>query len=102
MIGRPRYRAPAWIGSVALVIALAGCSGGGDPVTVCTDAITEHMGAVFTDVQITENIETPIAVDVRGTYAHGGGFGCGLSLNPLTLEQAIVFPFDGNPITVVP
>ncbi|WP_104081350.1 hypothetical protein [Cryobacterium sp. Y11] len=100
MSRRSHHRAPASIGTAALVIALVGCSGGDDPASVCTDAIADRMGAVFTDVQITENIETPVAADVRGTYAGGGGFACGLSLHPLALEQALVFPFDGPTITV--
>ncbi|TFD19988.1 hypothetical protein [Cryobacterium sp. TMT2-23] len=102
MSRRPHCRASASIGAAALVLALTGCSGGSDPASVCTDAIAEHMGEVFTDVQITENIETPVAADVQGTYAGGGGFACGLSLHPLTLEQALVFPFDGPTITVEP
>ncbi|TFD35649.1 hypothetical protein E3T37_15145 [Cryobacterium sp. TMT2-10] len=102
MSSRPRHRAPASIGAAALVIALAGCSGGGTPESVCTDAIAERMGAVFTDVKVTENIETPVAADIQGTYAGGGGFACGLSLHPLALEQALVFPFDGPTITVEP
>lgn len=90
------------MGVSLLALALTGCSSGGDPESVCTDAIAEHLGEVFTDVQITESIETPVAVDVRGTYAGGGGFACGLSLHPVTLEQALVFPFDGPMITVEP
>jgi hypothetical protein len=89
-------------GTAAVVFALTGCSGGVTPAEMCTRAIEEQLGAAFTDVQITKNIETTRAVDIQGTYAGGGGFACGMSLDPLTLEQALVFPFDGPTITVEP
>jgi hypothetical protein len=85
-----------------VILGLAGCSGGSNPTDLCTDAIAAKLGDKFKDVQITENIESPIAVDISGIYAGGGSFGCGLSRNPLKLETALVFPFDGPIIDASP
>lgn len=67
----------------------------------CTDAIAAVMGAEFSNASVTEYLATPGgSIDVRGEY-DGGTFACGLSSDPVTVEQALVFLLNGEARTIV-
>ncbi|GAB2447617.1 hypothetical protein HD599_001636 [Conyzicola lurida] len=86
--------------TLAAAALLTGCSAGGGAEEACLEPIEAQLGEdVFTDVKVTERIQTPGgALDIRGTFA-GGEFGCGLT-TPNTLEQAMVFMDDGSAVSI--
>ncbi|WAB80792.1 hypothetical protein OVN18_09460 [Microcella daejeonensis] len=77
-------------------------SPGGTPGAheTCIEEISQAWEGRFDNPIIVSETETAIAWDVQGRF-DGGTFACGFSKNPLTLEQAIVFPGD-DAVVVVP
>lgn len=66
----------------------------------CIEEIRQAYDGSFENPRIVGETENAIAWDVDGRF-DGGTFACGFSKNPLTLEQAVVYPGD-EVVIVIP
>lgn len=71
----------------------------GSPGQACVALLEENYSGAFANPTVTETVDNAIASDVTGRF-DGGTFACGLSKDPLKVENAIIFPRGGDPILV--
>lgn len=71
----------------------------GSPGQACVAHLEENYSGAFANPTVTETVDNAIASDVTGRF-DGGTFACGLSKDPLKVENAIIFPRGGDPILV--